>query len=161
MAGALLVAATAWASGASVPIDRFEVSGNTLLPQACVDEALGTAGADMDVPAMQAAAQRLQDAYRAAGWGAVVVLLPEQQPGSRVLHLQVVEGRVSQISTAGQYRFSRDNVLRSVPRCSRAARPVSGTWTASCCWPTPIPRNTAACCCSRASTPATWRRSSP
>ncbi len=115
MAGALLVAATAWASGASVPIDRFEVSGNTLLPQACVDEALGTAGADMDVPAMQAAAQRLQDAYRAAGWGAVVVLLPEQQPGSRVLHLQVVEGRVSQISTAGQYRFSRDNILRSIP----------------------------------------------
>ena len=114
-AGALLLAAASWAADARVPIDRFEVSGNTLLPQAAVDEALGAAGADMDIPEMQAAAQRLQDAYRAAGWGAVAVLLPEQPLDDKVLRLQVVEGKLSQVSATGQYRFSRDNILRSVP----------------------------------------------
>lgn len=114
--GTLLLGATVGAAAETrVPIEQFEVSGNTLLPQAVIDSALGTAGSDMDITDMQAAAQRLQDAYRAAGWGAVVVLLPEQKLNHRVLHLQVVEGRLSQISTTGEFRFSHENILRSVP----------------------------------------------
>lgn len=123
-AGILALSAAAWAADAGRPIGRFEVSGNTLLPQAAVDGALGAAPAGtMNIADMQAAAQRLQDAYRAAGYGAVVVLLPEQTLDDQVLHLQVVEGKLSQVSTTGQYGFSRDNILRSVPALQMGRTP--------------------------------------
>lgn len=125
LASAMLLAwcAASAAAQGRVTIEHFEVSGATLLTQASVDAALGQAGGDMSIEDMQAAAQRLQDAYRAAGYGAVVVLLPEQKLDDKVLHLQVVEGRISQVSTTGQYRFSRDNILRSVPALQTGTTP--------------------------------------
>ena len=96
------------------PLQRFDVQGNSLLDQATLAAALGDVRALQTLADMQAAAQRLQDAYRAAGYGAVVVALPEQNLQNGVLRLQVVEGKLKQINITGQNRYSRDNILRSL-----------------------------------------------
>ncbi|QXL83680.1 ShlB/FhaC/HecB family hemolysin secretion/activation protein [Comamonas sp. NLF-1-9] len=106
-----------------MPITQFEVGGNTLLSSAEVERALGETGAAMTIADMQAAAQRLQDAYAQAGHGAVIVLLPEQTFDDGLLRLQVVEGKISQISVTGQYGFSRENILRSLPALSPGQTP--------------------------------------
>lgn len=96
-------------------LQRFDVDGNTLLAEPSITAALGDAAAIRTLADMQAAAQRLQDAYRAAGYGAVVVVLPEQNLQDGVLRLQVVEGKLNQINITGHNRYSRDNILHSLP----------------------------------------------
>ncbi|WP_186764558.1 ShlB/FhaC/HecB family hemolysin secretion/activation protein [Comamonas flocculans] len=122
-AAMLAWAGAAHAEGEATAIERFEVGGNTLLESAAVARALGPAPGSMTVAQMQAAAQRLQDAYRAAGWGAVLVLLPEQSLSDKVLHLQVVEGKLRQVNVTGQQRYSRENVLRSLPSLQPGTTP--------------------------------------
>ena len=104
-------------------VHRYEVTGNTLLSAAEVELALGQLPGRMSLADMQAASSRLQAAYRVAGYGAVIVLLPEQALDSGVLQLQVVEGRLRQLSVTGQQAFSRDNVLRSLPSLSLGTTP--------------------------------------
>ena len=103
------------AQEAQVRIDRFEVQGNSLLSAAAMEQVLGQPPAQASLTQLQALAQRLQNAYREAGYGAVVVLLPEQSLQDRVLRLQVVEGKLSIVNVTGQSHFSRNNVLRSLP----------------------------------------------
>lgn len=117
------IAALAHAANEATPIERYAIEGNTLLDQAAVEQALGTPPAHMDIAQMQAAAQRLQDAYRAAGWGAVLVLLPEQSLQDRVLRLQVVEGRLAQVKVTGAERYSEQNVRRSLPALKPGSTP--------------------------------------
>ena len=64
---------------------------------------------------IQKTAQRLQEAYRLAGYGAVVVLVPEQTLDGLTVRLEVIEGKLSQIQVAGMHEFSRENILRSLP----------------------------------------------
>lgn len=120
---ALAMPALAQAAPGATPIERFDVSGNTLLDAAAITQALGPAPGTMAIADMQAAAQRLQDAYRAAGYGAVLVVLPEQSLADRVLRLQVVEGKLRQVNITGHERYSRENVRRSLPSLQLGATP--------------------------------------
>jgi len=69
----------AWAQ--TVQVSGFEMVGNTLLPKA-------------------------QLAYRQAGFGAVVVTLPEQTLAEGTVKLQVTEGKVGMVQVAGVQPYS-------------------------------------------------------
>ena len=78
----------------------------------------------MTLPDIQKVAQDLQQAYRAAGYGAVIVQVPQQTPDKGVIELEVIEGKLSQIQVAGIQAFTKDNVLRSLPALKVGTTPL-------------------------------------
>lgn len=110
-----LLSQAAWCDVQYAEVDRFEVVGNSILTQTRVDQVLSGLTGRVSLENIQIAAQRLQDAYRLAGYGAVVVQVPEQTLTNRVLRLEVIEGKLSQIQVAGLRAFTRQNVLASLP----------------------------------------------
>lgn len=110
------LSALAQSSGALSEISarRFEVRGNALLTYQQVDDAVGRIPASLTLTEINAAAARLQQAYRRAGYGAVVVIVPEQTIGDAVT-LLVIEGKLRQRVVAGNKEFSVENVLRGLP----------------------------------------------
>lgn len=119
-------------TGPSFAIDRFQVDGNTLLPdaqvQALVAQHAGPARRFGDV---RRAVQALQDAYRARGWSAVVVQLPEQELDGGVVRMRVVEPRIGRVTLRGNDRFSDDNIRASLPGLREGAIPNLGAISAS------------------------------
>lgn len=106
-------------SAASNPVvadvQRYDVTGNTLLNQAQIQQALAGYTGQVPFSTIQNAAEKLQEAYRQAGYGAVVVQVPEQTIQGQVVRLQVIEGQISQLQVTGFLNFSRDNILRGLP----------------------------------------------
>jgi len=105
------------------PVTGFTVSGNTLLPAGKVQDLLAKRIGQLSLNDIQQAAQALQSAYRDAGYGAVVVQLPEQSLSDGTVQLEVIEGRLSQVQVAGLRAFTRDNILRSLPSLQLDATP--------------------------------------
>lgn len=99
----------------SAQVVSYTVSGNTLLPDKQVQDLLAERTGRLNLQDIQQAAQALQSAYRTAGYGAVVVQLPEQSLVDGTVQLEVIEGRLSQVQVAGLRAFTRDNILRSLP----------------------------------------------
>lgn len=130
-AGVLIFSASAWCTSSAAElaaeIDRFEVDGNTLLSAEALARALGPTPVRLRMEDIQKTAQTLQQAYRAAGYGAVVVRLPPQSLQQRVLRLEVVEGRLSQVQVAGNRAFSREHLLRTLPALKPGQTPHLGT----------------------------------
>ncbi len=93
----------------------YRVDGNTLLRDAQIAQALKGVPVGAGLQAIRQAAQRLQLAYREAGYGTVVVQVPPQTILHHEIHLRVIEGRLSQVDVAGLRAFSRANVLRGLP----------------------------------------------
>lgn len=105
-------------------IKRFEVNGNTLLEPDQIDATLrpftGPAKAFADI---EAARQALLIAYQEAGYGAVQVVVPEQQVSAGVVKLNILQAKVSAIKVGGNKHFSNDNIRRSLPRLQEGKTP--------------------------------------
>lgn len=105
-------------------IKRFEVSGNTLLEPDQIDATLrpftGPAKAFADI---EAARQALLIAYQEAGYGAVQVVVPEQQVSAGVVKLNILQAKISTIKIGGNKHFSNDNIRRSLPRLQEGQTP--------------------------------------
>ncbi len=114
------------ADNPTVDVATFEVRGNSLLEPQRLDALLASRTGKLSWAGIEAAAQALQAAYREAGFGAVVVQIPQQTLRDGRVVLEVVEGRLSQIQVAGNNRFTRDNVLRSLPALRMAQTPQLG-----------------------------------
>ena len=95
---------------------KYEVQGNTLFKAEQV-LALVTpfTGKQRDFGDVQRAVEALEEAYRAAGYSAVQVLLPEQELERGVVTLKVIEARVGKIDIEGNQYFDSDNIRRSLP----------------------------------------------
>lgn len=104
-------------------VRAYSVLDNTLLPQAAIDAVLAGRIGTLSFSDIQKSAQLLQEAYRQAGYGAVVVQIPEQTLGSGVVRLEVVEGRLSHVSVTGLNAFEKHNILRSLPALQLKATP--------------------------------------
>ena len=108
----------------AVRIERFEVVGNSLLTPAQLQQTLSGAKGNMTLLEIQKVAQNLQEAYRAAGFGAVVVQVPQQILTNGVVEIEVIEGKISQVQVAGIRQFSKDNILRGLPALASGATPL-------------------------------------
>jgi hemolysin activation/secretion protein len=99
----------------TVRVQRYEVTGNTLLPAEQIERALAVHVGERDLPGLRAAAQAVQALYREAGYGAVVAFVPEQTRADGVVTIRVIEGKVSKVEVVGATRFGEGNVRESLP----------------------------------------------
>ena len=107
-------------------INRFDVTGNTLLPAAQVESLLTPfTGSDKDFSDIQRALEALEQAYRDRGFGVVQVLLPEQDITRGVVQFRVVQPRVGRIAIEGNTHFDSENVRRSLPSLREGEVPNS------------------------------------
>ena len=95
-------------------IRRFDVQGNTLLTQAQVQALLAPyVGAQRDFSDIARAVEALEGAYRARGYSAVQVQLPEQELERGVVRLSVLQTPLGKL---GLYACM-DGVVSETPRC--------------------------------------------
>lgn len=111
----LLAVSSLYSQPLEIEVGHVEVVGNTLLPDETLGEVLGPLPSKMTAESIQKTAQNLQKAYRGAGYGAVVVLVPEQTLSNGILKLEVIEGKLREVLVTGQQGFSTGNILHSLP----------------------------------------------
>ncbi len=119
-----LVAAPCLAQDEHFDIVRFQVEGNTLLPQAQVQGILAPlAGPKRVYGDIQKALEALEGAYRAAGYSTVQVYVPEQELTSGVVRLQVTEGVIGKVIISGNQHFDDTNIRASLPQLKEGKAP--------------------------------------
>jgi hemolysin activation/secretion protein len=105
-------------------IQRFEVTGNTLLPQAEVEAAvLPFTGKGRDFGDVQRALENLESRYHARGYKVVVVELPEQELDQGVVKLKVVEVKIGKVIVSNNTVFDEANIRRSLPALMEGKTP--------------------------------------
>lgn len=114
-AWAVAVAPLALAQPARVHIERFSVTGNTLLAAEALDAALARHTGDRTLAELQQAAAEVQALYRQAGYGSVIAYVPPQKGEPGVATIAVLEGRVAAVYVSGQRRSTQAQVRRAVP----------------------------------------------
>ena len=131
LAGSVLAAAvaTAWSADADTgilhfDINGFEVSGNTLLPQAQVDQIVAKyTGKQRDFGDVQRALEALEAAYHERGYSVVTVELPEQELTSGVVKLHVVQTKIGRVVVKNNKYFDEANIRRSLPELQEGQTP--------------------------------------
>lgn len=107
-------------------IKRFEVSGNTLLPQATIERILAPhRGANKDFSDIQRALEALERAYRDIGYGVVQIALSEQNITQGDIRFLVTEPRLGKVAVEGNKNFSEKNICASVPGLVEGVAPSS------------------------------------
>jgi len=97
-------------------IDRFDLTGNTLLQAAEIERLLSPyVGENKSFADIQQALESLQQAYSRAGYGAVLVRLPEQAVEQGVVRFVVIESKVGRILVDGSHFHDDANIIASVP----------------------------------------------
>lgn len=109
------VATSQAAAPVQFQVEKFEVSGNTLVADSQVQKALARYTGKQDLTGVNNAVDAVKALYQAAGYAAVVVSLPEQTIADGTVRINVIEGKLGQVLVSGQSHFSRDNILASVP----------------------------------------------
>lgn len=112
----LLLPGAAHAEDERFDIQRFEVSGNTLLTPSLVTAIVTPfAGGGRVFGDIQRALEALENAYITLGYSTVQVYVPEQMLNQGVVHLQVSEGKIGRITVASNRWFGEANILASLP----------------------------------------------
>ena len=102
-------------------MEKYLVSGNTILPTAALGQAItnidGAFGTNVGFDGIEAAVTELGNAYHERGYGLVKVGVPQQKLTNATVKLQVLEGRLADIKVnwIGNRYFSSNNVMRALP----------------------------------------------
>jgi hemolysin activation/secretion protein len=105
-------------------IAEFRVLGNHVLAATAIERAVYPfLGANGDMQDVQKAADALQGAYKDAGFGTVLVDIPEQQVDDGVVRLRVLEGKVDRIRVRGARYFSGRQILAALPALKQNETP--------------------------------------
>jgi hemolysin activation/secretion protein len=126
-ADAAIAASAAGQPGERFDISTFQVQGNTLLTPRTVDALLKPyAGRNRDIADLRHAADALEAAYRARGFGLVQVVLPQQELHQGVVRLNVIETTIGKVTVEGNTVFDADNIRRSMPALREGTSPDLG-----------------------------------
>lgn len=115
--------ATAGTAPARLTVQEFRIRGNTLLPEALLQQTLEPFKGERSLAELQQAAAAVQALYRQAGYGAVVAYLPEQSPAPGTLTIEVLEGRIGRITFSGNARTGEAALRRSLPALREGQTP--------------------------------------
>ena len=97
-------------------IDRYEVSGNTLLSKARMIEILAPYfGKAVGLETVKKALAALQTEYRDRGYITVAVTLPPQKVTNGVLRSQVTEGKLVEVKVVNNKYYSSNNIMKAIP----------------------------------------------
>ena len=124
MSGWMNAAAASEAAELHFPIRGFEVSGSTLISQeAALASVQAFIGAERSFADVEKARLTLQALYEKAGYGAVQVMLPEQEITSGMIRFKVVEARIKRVDYAPTPYHDRDNILYALPELREGRAP--------------------------------------
>jgi hemolysin activation/secretion protein len=99
-----------------IEVRHYEVRGDTLLSNSVLASVfLPHIGTNVTVTEIIKAVSDLQMAYRNRGYVTVKVVLPQQQVTNGIVRVRVFEGKLSEITVAGNRYFSSNNVMRALP----------------------------------------------
>ncbi len=97
-------------------VDRYEVTGNTLLSTNLIARVLSPyTGESVDVETVIKAKSALQMEYRERGYPTVAVRVPPQAVTNRIILLMVTEGTLAEIRVLHNHFFSSNNIMRALP----------------------------------------------
>ena len=126
----LLAAGTAvWAQQASPQPPRFDileyqVAGNTVLPDAQVEQAvMPFMGPQLSLDQVEAARTALEKAYQGAGYLTVFVDIPDQRVEDGIVRLQVTEGRVDRLAVTGSRYYAQGRIRAATPELAEGQVP--------------------------------------
>lgn len=103
---------------------EFRVLGSHVLGTREVERAVYPfLGPARDLPTVQAAAAALEKAYRDAGYGTVIVDVPEQTVDDGIVRLRVTEATVERIHVRGPLYFSARQIRAELPALVAGATP--------------------------------------
>lgn len=74
---------------------------------------------------IQHALETIEEAYRARGYGAVQVILPEQELSQGVVRMNVIESRVANVRISGNRHFDEANIRASLPFVQEGTSPLA------------------------------------
>ncbi len=107
-------------------IERYLIEGNSLLTEQEIAQLVAPfSGRGRDFGDVQRALEALENAYRARGYSAVQVYLPEQQLEKGEVRLRVVEARIRGFEIQGNRFFSDQNVRESLVSLAPGRSPNS------------------------------------
>lgn len=106
-------------------LKSIRVEGNTLVKGKDIDEALrGLTGENRTLNTLRQGAAAIQRCYNEAGYGGVVVYVPEQDLSSGEAVIRVVEGKLAKVTVSGNTRFDKANIRRSLPNLTEGTTPI-------------------------------------
>lgn len=115
---------SALASFTTFEIRSFDVQGNTLLPQAKIDQTLTSfLGKSQHFEDIQLALASLQKAYNDAGYGAIQVTIPEQRLAQGVVRFDVIEGKLGEVLLEGNALHDDKNIRAGLPKLVEGTAP--------------------------------------
>jgi len=97
-------------------VDRYEVSGNTVLSRNIIDRTLAPfTGEAVGISTITNAMAALQLEYFHRGYVTVKVSAPPQQVTNRVIYFDVTEGRLAVVKLLHNHFYSSNNIMRALP----------------------------------------------
>jgi hemolysin activation/secretion protein len=107
-------------------IERFEINANTLLSPDEVGRIVEPyTGKNKDFADIQRALEALEQVFRDRGYGAVQVLLPEQDITRGVVRFHVLQPKVGRVVIEGNTHFDAANIRHSLPSVKEGETPNS------------------------------------
>ena len=116
--GAMFPAARAQAEEESVTFEirGFEVTGNTVLTEQAVYDALeGFTGPEKLSADVEAARNHLESLYHDMGYPTVLVNIPEQTVDDGLVTMQVIESRIRWVKVTGNRYFTKEKIMSALP----------------------------------------------
>jgi hemolysin activation/secretion protein len=113
----LLSARSAESPEKNFPVLEYRVEGNTLMPTIDIERAVYPfLGEGKTIKDVEAARLALENIYHARGYQTVLVNIPQQEIGSGVVRLIVLEASVGQVQIKGSRYHSLDVINATVPQ---------------------------------------------
>ena len=101
--------------GKQILIDRFEISGNTVIGDAELDAlAAPFEGRSLTLFEIYEVADMLTQHYRDQGYAVATVTVPAQKVSSGIVLLEVIEGRIGKVEVAGNPIYKDSFVQRQI-----------------------------------------------
>lgn len=101
---------------ALIRIKRFLVQGNTLLDAGLIERSLAPyTGEERSYTDIQRALEKLEGAYRSAGYSAVHVFTPEQEIADGTITLQVTETVIGKVTLKNNQYYDEKNIRNALP----------------------------------------------
>jgi hemolysin activation/secretion protein len=93
----------------------YQVEGNTVLPPEEFGMLTNYTGTNVVFAHLREGLVKLQLRYHDLGYPTISVTLPPQKLTNGIVHIKVVEGRLSEIKIKGNKHFSKANIRRALP----------------------------------------------